>query len=71
MATYLTDTAIKFLEANELLQAKIAPFAGIAIAGINYAVKRNSKSLTTYKAVLIIAKEMGVNPDEILEELPN
>ncbi len=71
MATYLTDDALEHLKDNAGLQAEICPFVGIRIDSIIPAIRRNSKSLTSYHAVLLIAASMGKQPTDIIHELPN
>jgi hypothetical protein len=70
MATYLTREALWHLRENHVLRVKVASLMGIDVDGVKSAAIRNSKSLTTYPAVLAIAEHMGKNPEEILEELP-
>jgi plasmid maintenance system antidote protein VapI len=70
MATNLTLEALMHLDKNDELQKKIAPFMGVQLNGVQSAIIRKSRSLTTYNAVLAIAESLGKKPDEILEELP-
>jgi hypothetical protein len=69
MATHLTSDALLHVGNSRELQEKISPLVGVSTQGILAAVIRNSKSLTTYKAVQIIAHSMKKKPVEILEEL--
>jgi hypothetical protein len=68
MATNLTLEALIHLDKNDELQSKIAPFMGVQINGVQSAIIRKSRSLTTYKAVLAIAESLGKKPDDIIEE---
>jgi hypothetical protein len=68
-SSYLTTKAMRHLLASEQLQGKVSGFVGLNKSGVKSATIRNSKSLTTYKAVLAIAKDMGVKPESIIQEI--
>ena len=70
MATYLTQEALSHLFKDEKLKGKIAGYAGLKVSGVDSAIIRHSVSLSSYKVVKLIAESMGVQPENILEELP-
>ena len=68
MATHLSPEALIHLGGDKTLQEQVAAYVGVNNYGVMSAVIRGSKSLTTYKAVIAIAKSMDKKPDEILIE---
>jgi len=64
--TKLSGAAQRHLLNNPMLAAEVAETCGVGLSGISSAIIRNSKSLANYRAVLLIAKHMGVSPDEII-----
>lgn len=70
MATHLTTEALIHLRNNPKLQQKICFYIGVKISGMDSAIVRDSKALTTYKSVILIAEDMQVSPYDILIEYP-
>jgi hypothetical protein len=67
MAYKLTKKAQWFLLENNELKAKVCNCTGIKITGIDSAIKRDSRILTTYMAIMAISQAMKIKPEEVIE----
>lgn len=67
MATYLTLAAQQHLREDRYLKIAVERYLDLKPEGIDAAITRNSKALTTWYVVEEIAKSMRKEPKEILE----
>ena len=68
MDTRLKDEALDHLKNSPELTKQVCEYAGIDPLYAVGAITRGSRSLTTWKAVEAIAKDMGKKPLQIIEE---
>ncbi len=68
MPTILKDEALDHLKNEPELTKEVCEFAGIDPLYAIGAITRGSRSLTTYKAVIAIAKSMNKKPEEVITE---
>ena len=69
LATVLKNEALDHLKNDPELLKEVCDYAGINPLYAIGAINSGSRSFTTYKAVMAIAKSMNKNPLEIIEEI--